>query len=38
MALCKHYAFPAIHISQFYARPGTPAARMPRVRARNAAR
>lgn len=28
MALVRDYHFPALHISQFYARPGTPAARM----------
>jgi threonylcarbamoyladenosine tRNA methylthiotransferase CDKAL1 len=28
MALCRKYNFHGIHISQFYARPGTPAARM----------
>eukprot|EP00931_Biecheleriopsis_adriatica_P099896 TRINITY_DN7472_c0_g1_i1.p1 TRINITY_DN7472_c0_g1~~TRINITY_DN7472_c0_g1_i1.p1 ORF type:complete len:599 (+),score=97.65 TRINITY_DN7472_c0_g1_i1:40-1797(+) len=28
MELCKKYKFQGIHISQFYARPGTPAARL----------
>lgn len=28
MSLCRKYRFHGIHISQFYARPGTPAARM----------
>jgi threonylcarbamoyladenosine tRNA methylthiotransferase CDKAL1 len=31
MQLVEHYRFPHCHISQFYARPGTPAARMKRV-------
>uniref|UniRef100_A0A7S0RPG7 TRAM domain-containing protein n=1 Tax=Chlamydomonas leiostraca TaxID=1034604 RepID=A0A7S0RPG7_9CHLO len=31
MALCGHYRFGHCHISQFYPRPGTPAARMKRV-------
>lgn len=31
MALVKQYKFPQLHISQFYPRPGTPAARMKRV-------
>ena len=31
MALCRKYAFREVHISQFYPRPGTPAARMKRV-------
>lgn len=31
MDLVRKYRFPHCHISQFYARPGTPAARMPRV-------
>lgn len=31
LALVREYKFPAVHISQFYPRPGTPAARMPRV-------
>ncbi|KAI9222456.1 hypothetical protein BC828DRAFT_346027, partial [Blastocladiella britannica] len=29
LALLDHHQFGAVHISQFYARPGTPAARMP---------
>ena len=31
MALCRKYDFREVHISQFYPRPGTPAARMKRV-------
>jgi len=31
MALVRHYRFPVLNISQFYPRPGTPAARMQRV-------
>ncbi|XP_002969909.2 threonylcarbamoyladenosine tRNA methylthiotransferase [Selaginella moellendorffii] len=31
MELIEHYKFPQVHISQFYPRPGTPAARMKRV-------
>lgn len=31
MALIAEYKFPAVHISQFYPRPGTPAARMKRI-------
>lgn len=31
MDLVAAYRFPHCHISQFYARPGTPAARMKRV-------
>uniref|UniRef100_A0A7S1U0U7 tRNA (N(6)-L-threonylcarbamoyladenosine(37)-C(2))-methylthiotransferase n=2 Tax=Phaeomonas parva TaxID=124430 RepID=A0A7S1U0U7_9STRA len=31
MALCARYKFPVTNISQFYPRPGTPAARMKRV-------
>lgn len=31
MSLCSDYNFPVLHISQFYPRPGTPAARMQRV-------
>ncbi|ORZ32588.1 hypothetical protein BCR44DRAFT_37915 [Catenaria anguillulae PL171] len=27
--LVRHYKFPSLHISQFYPRPGTPAARLP---------
>ncbi|KAL5715744.1 tRNA (N(6)-L-threonylcarbamoyladenosine(37)-C(2))-methylthiotransferase [Ranunculus cassubicifolius] len=30
--LIKEYQFPHVHISQFYPRPGTPAARMKKVR------
>lgn len=29
--LCKKYKFPSLFINQFYPRPGTPAALMPRV-------
>ncbi len=31
MALVRKYRFPHTHISQFYPRPGTPAARMKKV-------
>jgi len=31
MSLCVHYRFPSLFINQFYPRPGTPAARMPRL-------
>ena len=31
MALCRKYKFVELHLSQFYPRPGTPAARMKRV-------
>ncbi|XP_021927891.1 threonylcarbamoyladenosine tRNA methylthiotransferase [Zootermopsis nevadensis] len=31
MSLCKQYRFPSLFINQFYPRPGTPAARMPRL-------
>ena len=31
MALIEHYKFAEVHISQFYPRPGTPAAKMKRV-------
>ncbi|XP_028549853.1 threonylcarbamoyladenosine tRNA methylthiotransferase isoform X2 [Dendrobium catenatum] len=31
IALIKEYKFPQVHISQFYPRPGTPAARMKKV-------
>ncbi|KAG0470972.1 hypothetical protein HPP92_015518 [Vanilla planifolia] len=31
IALIKDYQFPQVHISQFYPRPGTPAARMKKV-------
>ena len=31
MALIQHYKFAEVHISQFYPRPGTPAAKMKRV-------
>eukprot|EP00898_Chlorokybus_atmophyticus_P006186 jgi/Chlat1/6569/Chrsp45S06035 len=31
MSLVRQYRFPHLHISQFYPRPGTPAARMKRV-------
>lgn len=30
-ALVRRYRFPVLFINQFYARPGTPAARMPRL-------
>ncbi|CAH0730066.1 unnamed protein product, partial [Brenthis ino] len=31
MTLCKKYKFPSLFINQFFPRPGTPAAKMPRV-------
>ncbi|XP_057973270.1 uncharacterized protein LOC131161488 isoform X1 [Malania oleifera] len=31
LSLVKEYKFPQVHISQFYPRPGTPAARMKKV-------
>jgi threonylcarbamoyladenosine tRNA methylthiotransferase CDKAL1 len=31
MALCRKYEFREVHVSQFYPRPGTPAARLKRV-------
>lgn len=31
MTLCKRYKFPSLFINQFFPRPGTPAARMPKV-------
>ncbi|KNE71944.1 MiaB-like tRNA modifying enzyme, archaeal-type [Allomyces macrogynus ATCC 38327] len=31
LELVRQYQFPVLHISQFYPRPGTPAARMPRL-------
>ncbi|EFJ04620.1 hypothetical protein SELMODRAFT_8473, partial [Selaginella moellendorffii] len=31
MELIREYTFPQVHISQFYPRPGTPAALMKRV-------
>ncbi|KAK9111769.1 hypothetical protein Scep_019288 [Stephania cephalantha] len=31
LSLIKEYQFPQVHISQFYPRPGTPAARMKKV-------
>ncbi|XP_071451029.1 threonylcarbamoyladenosine tRNA methylthiotransferase [Hetaerina americana] len=31
MDLCKKYKFPSLFINQFFPRPGTPAARMPRL-------
>ena len=34
MALVARYRFPHTHVSQFYARPGTPAARMKKARSR----
>ncbi|XP_012252342.2 threonylcarbamoyladenosine tRNA methylthiotransferase [Athalia rosae] len=35
MKLCERYKFPSLFINQYYPRPGTPAARMPRVPARD---
>lgn len=31
MALCRRHKFPSLFINQFFSRPGTPAARMPKV-------
>ena len=31
MALCRKYCFSSLFINQFYPRPGTPAAQMPRI-------
>lgn len=31
LSLCKEYKFPSLFINQFYPRPGTPAAKMPRI-------
>lgn len=31
MALCRHYAFPVINISAYWPRPGTAAARLPKL-------
>ena len=31
LRLVQHYRFPVLNISQFYPRPGTPAARLPRI-------
>ncbi|XP_014489466.1 PREDICTED: threonylcarbamoyladenosine tRNA methylthiotransferase [Dinoponera quadriceps] len=31
LTLCRKYKFPSLFINQFFPRPGTPAARMPRV-------
>lgn len=31
MTLCSKYKFPSLFINQFFPRPGTPAAKMPRV-------
>ncbi|EZA57454.1 hypothetical protein DMN91_009235 [Ooceraea biroi] len=31
MTLCQKYRFPSLFINQFFPRPGTPAARMPKV-------
>lgn len=31
MTLCQKYQFPSLFINQFFSRPGTPAARMPKV-------
>lgn len=35
MALCARYQFPSLFINQFFPRPGTPAARMPRIPAQD---
>lgn len=31
LSLCEKYKFPSLFINQFFPRPGTPAARMPRI-------
>lgn len=31
MTLCEKYKFPSLFINQFFPRPGTPAALMPRI-------
>ncbi|XP_018301383.1 threonylcarbamoyladenosine tRNA methylthiotransferase [Mycetomoellerius zeteki] len=31
MTLCQKYKFPSLFINQFFSRPGTPAARMPKI-------
>lgn len=31
MSLCEKYKFPSLFINQFFPRPGTPAAKMPRI-------
>ncbi|KAF2348714.1 Methylthiotransferase N-terminal [Trinorchestia longiramus] len=31
MSLCRQYCFPSLFINQFFPRPGTPAARLPRI-------
>eukprot|EP00835_Amoeboradix_gromovi_P003796 NODE_265_length_12372_cov_0.450012.p2 type:complete len:503 gc:universal NODE_265_length_12372_cov_0.450012:7347-5839(-) len=31
LSLVQQYQFPVLHISQFYSRPGTPAARLPKI-------
>ncbi|EFN84849.1 CDKAL1-like protein [Harpegnathos saltator] len=31
LTLCRKYKFPSLFINQFFPRPGTPAARMPRI-------
>lgn len=31
LRLIEHYKFPVVNISQFYPRPGTPAAKMKRI-------
>ncbi|EEH53368.1 uncharacterized protein MICPUCDRAFT_9362, partial [Micromonas pusilla CCMP1545] len=38
MALCRKYDFIELHLSQFYPRPGTPAARMKKVNSREVKR
>jgi threonylcarbamoyladenosine tRNA methylthiotransferase CDKAL1 len=37
MSLCEHYKFPSLFINQFYPRPGTLAARLPRLPAQEVA-
>lgn len=31
MSLCEHYRFPSLFINQYFPRPGTPAAKLPRI-------
>lgn len=38
LSLCEKYKFPSLFINQFYPRPGTPAALMPRIPAQDVKR
>ncbi|XP_076246694.1 threonylcarbamoyladenosine tRNA methylthiotransferase [Calliopsis andreniformis] len=38
MKLCERYKFPSLFINQFFPRPGTPAARMPKISAQEVKR